>query len=57
MEDNRFYLHEVIEQKNLTNVGSNAVQGQPSHLQGTANILQNILNASDDVSKVIDEKW
>jgi hypothetical protein len=52
---NRYYLHEVWTQKNLTNVGSNAVQGQPSHLQGTAKILQNILNASDDVSKVVDE--
>lgn len=38
--DNRFHLHEVWIEKNLTSVGSNAVQGQPSHLQGVAKVLQ-----------------
>lgn len=53
-DSNRFYLHEVWTEKNLANVGSNAVQGQPSHLQGVAKILQNIVSASDNVSKVVD---
>ncbi len=44
---NRFYLHEVWTEKNLVSVRSNAVQRQPSHLQGTAKILQNILSAKD----------
>ena len=53
--DNRFYLHEVWTEKNLTSVGSNAVQGQPSHLQGVANILQNIVTTNNFASKVVDE--
>lgn len=44
---NRFYLHEVWTEKNLTSAGSNAVQGQPSHLQGTAKVLQNIVTAKE----------
>lgn len=43
----RFYLHEVWTEKSLASARSNAVLGQPSHLQGTANILQNILSAKD----------
>lgn len=35
------------QKKSLTSARSNAVQGQPSHLQGTANILQNILAAKN----------
>lgn len=52
--ENRYYLHEVWTQKNLTDVRSNAAQKQPSHLQGTANVLQNILTASDNASKIVD---
>ena len=44
---NRYYLHEVWTEKSLTSARSNAVQGQPSHLQGTAKILQNILAAKN----------
>ena len=54
-DDNRFYLHEVIEQNRLLDEGSNTVQGQPQRPKAFANILQNILSASDDVSKVVDE--
>jgi hypothetical protein len=50
---NRFYLHEVWTEKNLTNVGSNAVQGQPSRLQGFANILQNIVSAKESQDSCI----
>ena len=32
--DNRFYLHEVIEQKRLSSEGSNTVQGQPQRPSG-----------------------
>ena len=46
-QSNRFYLHEVWTEKNLTSVRSNAVLRQPSHLQGVAKILQNILSAKD----------
>ncbi len=53
--ENRYYLHEVWTQKNLTDVRSNAAQKQPSHLQGTAKVLQNILTASDNASKIVDE--
>lgn len=54
-KENRYYLHEVWAQKSLTNVRSNAAQKQPSHLQGTAKVLQNILTASDNASKIVDE--
>jgi hypothetical protein len=54
MDDNRFYLHEVIEQNRLLDEGSNTVQGQPQRPKAFANILQNILSASDDLSKVVD---
>ena len=43
-----------MDRKNLTNVGSNAVQGQPSRLQGVANVLQNVLSAKES-SKIVDE--
>lgn len=55
MKDNRFYLHEVIEQEWLSNEGSNTAQRQPQRPKAFANILQNIVSASDDVSKVVDE--
>ena len=42
----RFYLDEVWTEISLTNVRSNAAHPQPSHLQGTAKILQEILHAS-----------
>ena len=44
-----------MDEESLTSVRSNAAQEQPSHLQGTANILQNIVVASDNVSKIVDE--
>ena len=47
MKDNRFYLHEVIEQKKLSDEGSNSVQGQPQRLKAFAKILQNIISAKD----------
>lgn len=47
MKDNRFYLHEVIEQKKLSDEGSNSVQRQPQRLKAFAKILQNILSAKD----------
>ena len=47
LEDNRFYLHEVWTEKSLTSARSNAVQRQPSHLQGTAKVLHDIVCASD----------
>jgi DNA repair exonuclease SbcCD nuclease subunit len=46
-KNNRFYLHEIWTEKSLTNVGSNAAQRQPSHLQGSAKILHDIVSASD----------
>lgn len=52
---NRYYLHEVWTQKNLTDVRSNAAQKQPSQLQGTAKVLQNIITTSDNASKIVDE--
>ena len=47
MKDNRFYLHEVIEQRKLSDEGSNSVQRQPQRLKAFAKILQNILSAKD----------
>ena len=52
---NRFYLHEVWTEKSLTNVGSNAAQRQPSHLQGSAKILHEIVSASDMPQNFFDE--
>ena len=43
--------------KKLANVGSNAVQGQPSHLQAIVNDITNILMASDDVSTCVVIFW
>jgi hypothetical protein len=42
-----------VSRKKLTNVGSNAVQGQPSRLQGFANILQNIVSAKESQDSCI----
>ena len=47
MQDNRFYLHEIKEQKKLSNEGSNTVQRQPQRSKAFANILQNILAAKN----------
>lgn len=54
--ENRFYLHEVTAQKNLRNDAfvTNLAQ-KPASMGDLANILQNIVSASDDVSKVVDE--
>lgn len=52
---NRFYLHEVWTEKSLTSVRSNAVQRQPSHLQGTAKVLQDIVCASNLPENFFDE--
>ena len=46
-----------MNRKKLANVGSNAVQGQPSHLQVTVMILQIFLKASDDVSTCVVIFW
>ena len=43
----KFYLHEVIEQRKLSDEGSNSVQRQPQRLKAFAKILQNILSAKD----------
>ena len=53
--NSRFYLHEVWTIKNLTEVRSNAAQRQPSQLQGTAKILQDIVTANENSSKIVDE--
>lgn len=47
MQDNRFYLHEIKEQKKLSNEGSNTVQRQPQRSKAFAKILQNILAAKN----------
>ena len=47
MQDNRFYLHEIKEQKKLSNEGSNTVQRQPQRSKAFAKILQNILLTKD----------
>lgn len=54
-KNNRFYLHEIWTEKSLTNVGSNAAQRQPSHLQGSAKILHDIVSASDMPQNFFDE--
>ena len=41
-------LYRTDEEKSPTNVGSNAVQGQPSHLQGDAKVQQNIESATEN---------
>lgn len=52
---NRFYLHEVWTEKSLTSVRSSAAQKQPSHLQGTAKVLQDIVCASTLPENFFDE--
>ena len=51
----RFYLHEVTEQKRLMNEGSNTGQNQPQHPKAFANILQKIVTAPKNCSRVVDE--
>ena len=53
--NSRYYLHEVWTEKNLTDVRSSAAQRQPSQLQGTAKVLQSIVTANENCSKVVDE--
>ena len=56
-QDNRFYLHEVTSVKRLQDAVSLTNSGQsPTAHQGViAKVLQNIISASDNVSKVVDE--
>ena len=56
-QDNRFYLHEVTSVKKLQDAVSLTNSGQsPTAHQGViAKVLQNIISASDNVSKVVDE--
>ena len=54
-EDNRFYLHEVVEQKKLSGEGSNTVLGQPQHPKAFAKILHDIVSASDMPQNFFDE--
>ena len=57
MDDNRFYLHEVTPIKKLQGAVflTNSGQSPSAHLGVAAKILQNVVSASDDVSKIIDE--
>lgn len=54
--ENRFYLHEVTAEKNLRNDAfvTNSAQ-KPASVGDIAKVLQNIVSASDNVSKVLDE--
>ena len=56
VNENRFYLHEVTAQKNLRNDAfvTNPAQ-KPASVGDIANVLQNIVSASDNVSKIVDE--
>lgn len=58
VNENRFYLHEVTAQKNLRNDAfvTNPAQ-KPASVGDIANVLQNIVSASDNVSKIVDENW
>ena len=47
LNENKFYLHEVIEKRKLLSEGSNTAQKQPQRLKVFAKILQNILSAKD----------
>lgn len=52
--NNRFYLHEVIKQKELLNEGSNQGQSQAQRPKAFAKILQNVV-FSNNSSKILDE--
>ena len=52
--ENRFYLHEVVLQKSLQDRSIKTDTEADSHHGDIANVLKNIVSASDDVSKVVD---
>ena len=47
LNENKFYLHEVVEKRKLLSEGSNTAQKQPQRLKVFAKILQNIISAKD----------
>ena len=53
--ENRFYLHEVVLQKSLQDRSVKTGTEADSHHGDIAKVLKNIVSASDDVSKVVDE--
>lgn len=53
--DRRFYLHEVVKIKNLSDGGSNTAQGQPVRQTGIANIVQDLYKYEQDCSTMVDE--
>jgi hypothetical protein len=57
MDDNRFYLHEVTPIKNLQDAVfvTNLSHSSSAHLGDIAKVLQNIVTAKSDSSKVVDE--
>lgn len=54
LSDNKFYLHEVLEQKWLLDEGSNPAQKQPQHQKATAKVLKNIVTAKS-FSQIVDK--
>ena len=55
LTDNKFYLHEVLEQEWLSDEGSNTAQKQPQHPKAFAKVYENLKYANDNASKVVDE--
>ena len=53
-KNNKFYLHEVIEQKWLSDEGSNTAQKQPQHPKAAAKVLKNIVT-SKSFSQIVDK--
>ena len=53
--DNRFYLHEVILQENLQSERIKTDNKADAHNGDIAKVLKNIVSASENASKVIDE--
>jgi hypothetical protein len=51
----RFYLHEVVLQKNLQSEEFKTGMDTGSKLGDIANVIRNIVSASDNVSKIVDE--
>ena len=56
-EDNRFYLHEVIEQKELSNKVLIPVQRQSQRPKAIASILQNIISVEESLKDVLGERY
>jgi len=56
-EDNRFYLHEVIEQKELSNKVLIPVQRQSQRPKAIASILQNIISVEESSKDVLGERY